>query len=207
MSGDTVTVGFDGSRQRHQGITDATAIVACRVSDGHVFVPLDGSTIWEAPPGPAGQGWAVPVAEVDAAMRAVFARYNVVGCYCDPNRWESFVAAWEGAYGHRAQVKASPGHPFTWWPIGKRATAAVESFHAAVVAGELTHDGNPRLAAHVLNARRRVTPYGVSISKEFPSSPRKVDAAMAAVQAWQARLDAVSKGVHTVETFVPRRIR
>ena len=54
-----VTVGFDGSRQRHQGTTDATAIV-CATLDGHVFVPCGGGTIWQAPPGPAGYGWEVP---------------------------------------------------------------------------------------------------------------------------------------------------
>jgi phage terminase large subunit-like protein len=62
-----------------------------------------------------------------------------------------------------------------------------------VTAVELTHDGNPTLAAHVLNARRKDTNYGITITKEFPSSPTKIDAAIAAVLAWQARLDALAR--------------
>ena len=34
-------------------------------------------------------------------------------------------------------------------------TRAVEAFHEAVVEHALTHDGDPRLARHVYNARRR----------------------------------------------------
>jgi hypothetical protein len=37
---ETITLGFDGSRRRSRGVTDATALIACRVSDGHLFEPL-----------------------------------------------------------------------------------------------------------------------------------------------------------------------
>lgn len=32
-----ITLGFDGSKHRNRGITDATALIGCRVSDGHLF--------------------------------------------------------------------------------------------------------------------------------------------------------------------------
>jgi hypothetical protein len=35
--GEMITLGFDGSRRRARGVTDATALIACRVSDGHLF--------------------------------------------------------------------------------------------------------------------------------------------------------------------------
>jgi phage terminase large subunit-like protein len=76
---------------------------------------------------------------------------------------------------------------------------AVEQFHSAVVDGDLTHDGSSALTRHVLNARRRVGRSGVTIAKEHPDSMRKVDAAIAAVLAWQARLDAVAAGADKVK--------
>lgn len=109
-----ITLGFDGSRQRTRGVTDATALIACRVSDGHVFEPLPIS-VWEQPKGTAGAGWEVPVAQVDAAVHACFARYNVVGFFADPALWESYIAAWEARYGHRLLVKAGREHPIQWW--------------------------------------------------------------------------------------------
>ena len=66
--------------------------------------------------------------------------------------------------------------------------------HAAVVNGELKHDGGSALTRHVLNARRRSTRTGYLIYKAFPDSFDKIDAAYAAVMAWKARLDAVSEG-------------
>jgi hypothetical protein len=55
--------------------------------------------VWEQPDGPAGDRLAGPVGEVDAAVRAVFARYTVVGFFADPAKWESYVAGWEAKYG------------------------------------------------------------------------------------------------------------
>jgi phage terminase large subunit-like protein len=72
---------------------------------------------------------------------------------------------------------------------------ALEKFHSAVLDKELTHDGSSVLARHVLNARRRKGRSGVQIMKEHPDSARKIDAAIASVLAWQARLDAVAKGL------------
>ena len=55
---DMITVGFDGSRGRARGVADATALIGCRVSDGHMFE----LGVWEQPSGVAGNGWEVPVA-------------------------------------------------------------------------------------------------------------------------------------------------
>lgn len=203
---DMITLGFDGSRRRARGITDATALIACRVADGHIFE----LGVWEQPPGVAGDNWQVPTTEVDAAVRAAFDRYKVVGFYADPAKWEGYVAQWEAKWTRQLKVKASRDHPIEWWMSGGRATQivrALEQFHSAVVDGELTHDGSYALTRHVLNARRRPSRAGLQIAKEHPDSARKVDAAVAAVLAWQARLDAVAAGVGRTATFVPRRIR
>jgi hypothetical protein len=191
--GDRVTLGFDGSKHRNRGVTDATALIGCRVSDGHLFEVA----VWEQPDGAAGRDWWVPVDEVQAAVREAFRRYKVVGFYADPAAdWRSYVAGWEFTYGRRLRVRASQQHPIEWWMNrAQLVVRALEQFHAAVVNGEMTHDGSFALTRHVLNARRRRSRSGLQIAKEHPDSRRKIDAAIAATLAWQARLDAVSKGV------------
>jgi len=204
---DTVVLGFDGSRRRGRGVTDATALIGCRVSDGHLFE----LRVWEQPTGPAGQDWQAPTAEVDAEVRSAFRRFRVVGFYADPALWETWVAKWEAAYSSQLLVKSTRDHPVEWWMTGGRSTTtarALEQFHTAVVERELTHDGSSALTAHVLNARRRPTRSGLQIAKENPSSARKIDAAVAAVLAWTARQDAVAAGVgQRRTTAIPQRIR
>lgn len=199
---DVVTLGFDGSRSRARGMADATALIGCRVSDGHLFEV----GVWEQPSGPAGDGWQVPTLEVEAAVADAFRRFTVVGFYADPARWESYVAGWEAAYGRRLRVRATRDHPIEWWVRPTTMVRALDQFHSAVVDGELTHDGASALTRHVLNARRRVSRSGVQIAKEHPDSIRKIDAAVAATLAWQARLEAVAAGVGA-NSFVPRRVR
>lgn len=188
---DVVVLGFDGSRHRSHSVTDATALVGCRVSDGHLFQVR----VWEQPDGPDGDDWVIPVDEVDAEIGSCFDRYRVVGFYADPSLWETYVAAWEAKYHRKLRVKASAQHPVEWRFTPSKIIAATRQFHSAVVDGELTHDGAGALTRHVLNARRRTSKGGIQISKEHPESPRKIDAAIAAILAWQCRLDAVSKGV------------
>jgi hypothetical protein len=196
--GERITLGFDGSRHRSRGVTDATALIGCRVSDGHLFEVA----VWEQPQGPAGDDWWVPTGEVDAAVRAAFSRWKVVGFYADPAAdWRSFVANWEAAYGRRLRVKSSRDHPIEWWM--NRAHLVVRGLaqlHAAVLNGELTHDGAFALTKHMLNARRRPSRSGLQIAKENPDSARKIDAAIAAMLAWQARLDALAKGMDRKST-------
>lgn len=203
---DVVVLGFDGSRSRTRGITDATALIGCRVDDGHLFEV----GVWEQPSGTTGEGWQVPVTEVEAAVHAAFERFQVVGFFADPAKWESYVAGWEAKYHKRLRVKSTREHPIEWWMTGGRSgliVRALEQFHGAVVDGELTHDGSFALTRHILNARRRATRSGIQIAKAHPDSAQKIDAAVAAVLAWQARLSALSAGVGSQTTAVPRRIR
>jgi phage terminase large subunit-like protein len=191
---DAVTLGFDGSRSRTRGIADATALIGCRVSDFHLFE----LGVWEQPLGPAGVDWQVPIVEVEAAVRRAMADLRVVGFYADPAKWEGNVASWEATYGARLKVRAQQAHPIGWWMTGGRShliVRALASFHEAVVSKELTFDGSWALTRHLLNARRRPTRSGLMIAKEHPESAKKIDAAVAAVLALQAALDARSKGL------------
>jgi len=204
--GDEITLGFDGSRKRTRGVTDATALVGCRVSDGHVFE----IKVWEQPDGPSGEDWEVPVAEVDYEVRQAFENYKVVGMFADPAKWESYVAQWESDFGKNLKVQSSRTHPIEFWMTGNRSylvVRALEQFHNAVLDKELTHDSGLALTRHILNARRRIGRGGLTISKAHPEAREKIDGAIAAVLAYQARLQALSKGQATKSTFVPRRIR
>lgn len=205
-NGEAITLGFDGSRRRSRGIADATALIGCRVSDGHLFE----IQVWEQPDGPAGDDWETPAAEVDATVRQVFKDYNVVAFFADPALWESYIANWESEFGKRLKVKATQRHPIEWWVSGGRSylmVRALEQFHSAVVDRELSHDGSRILTRHVLNARRRAGRSGMQIAKEHPDSPNKIDAAVASTLAWAARLDALAKNANRGASFVPRKLR
>ncbi len=203
---DVVVLGFDGSRKRSRKVTDATALIGCRVSDGHLFEV----EVWEQPDGPAGDNWEVPVVQVEAAVARAFKTWNVVGFFADPAKWETYVADWEAKYGVKLQVKATREHPIQWWMTGARSTKTVEAlrqFLDAVIDKQLTHDGTGALTRHVLNARRRHSKVGLQIAKENPDSRRKIDAAVAAVLAWQACLAARAKGLGINRKYAVGRVR
>jgi len=177
-----VTLGFDGSV-----FDDSTALVAARVSDGKLF-PLG---VWERPEGPIGNGWQAPAEEVDAAVAAAMATFQVWKLYADPPYWQDALARW---------AKEWPSTVVEWWTNRDRAmAAAVERLETAVrvelAAGtNAIHNADPTLARHVGNARRKVTRSGVLLRKEFQKSPKKIDAAMAAILAYEARGDAIAAG-------------
>jgi hypothetical protein len=204
--GDTITLGFDGSRGRVTGKADATALIGCRVRDGHFF-EIGEKSVWEPPrrektrrereeSGDA-QFWAPPIAEVDATVALAFRKYNVVGFFADPSHWTEIVAKWEARYGVRLKVKASQRQPIAAWPTGKHTAAilAVAALGSAIENGVCSHDGSAALTRHVLNTRRRATRAGYLLYKAYPESPDKIDAAYAMTMAWKARLDAVSAGL------------
>lgn len=193
--GETITLGFDGSRSRKRGVTDATSLMGCRLSDGHLFE----LGIWEQPEGPYGDGWAVPTGQVDAAVRDAFETYNVVAFYADPAKWETYVAAWEASFSSKLKVTAtSKDHPIEWWMTGGRSGLIVritEQLHTAIVEREVTIDGAAATVRHLTNARVRTSRSGDQIAKEHPDSARKIDAAVTCILAFAARMDALAAGV------------
>ncbi|WP_446214897.1 hypothetical protein [Micromonospora sp. IBHARD004] len=153
---DLVTLGFDGSRD-----FDATALVACRVSDGH----LELLECWQPPeqlPGATAKvskqaraakrrreeggvdvavddivndapAWQVDRVAVDAAVAEAMKRF--VGVYCDPAHWQEYVDKWTAEYGDKMPVKASVAGPLEWWTNRPRfMVLALERFHEAYAA-------------------------------------------------------------------------
>lgn len=196
--GEMIALGFDGSRHRSDTVTDATALIGVRISDGLIF-PIG---IWEQPDNEP--DWWAPTLEIDAAVKGAFKQFNVVAFYADPAAdWRSYVANWEATYGEQLRCKVSATHPIEWWMGGQNLTKTVQALkqlHSAIVHQQATHDGSSALIRHFLNARRRQSRVGLTIAKPYPESPRKIDAAVASTLAWQARLDVISRGVHTQET-------
>ena len=188
--GAQIVLGFDGSRY-----DDATALVATSVSDPHQVVV----GIWERPDSQV--DWEVAINEVDGAVSDAFERWRVSRMYCDPPKWESWVAAWAGRYGEKIAVE--------WWTNRRKPMAyAIKAYVNAISAGDFTHDGNPIFRQHIGNCHRSYTnlvdeegqPLWI-LRKERPDSPFKIDAAMAAVLSWEARLDAIAAGVEQEDAW------
>jgi hypothetical protein len=204
---DAITLGFDGSRGRAKGKPDATALVGCRVRDGHLFEVA----VWEADDKATWETWEPPLTEIEATLTDIFTRYRVVGFYADPAKdWRSYVNAWEARWGSQVEIRARREHPFEWWMTGGRSALvqqAVEQLEGSIRNRDATHDGSLALTRHMLNARRRLSHRKLALAKSSDYSERKIDAAVAAVLAWQARLDALAKGAGLPKSFVPSRIR
>ncbi|MER7833489.1 Terminase [Streptomyces sp. NPDC095602] len=174
---------FDGSKS-----DDATGLVGCRVSDGHVFV-ID---CWERPRGPAGEGWQVDRADVDRVVRQTLEQRQVVAFFGDVAEFESYVDDWAADFGEQFVISATLGraaHPVAWDMRGhvREFTEACMRADIDIREQTLTHDGDSRLQRHVLNARRRPNRYGVSIAKEGRESPKKIDLAVCAIGARMVR--------------------
>lgn len=223
--GDIITLGFDGSIN-----DDSTALVACRVADGHVeLLHIDERPTDLAPH----REWSVDEVAVDAAVQAAFSTYKVVGFYCDPAMWSSWIAQWHTKWEKQLKARATAGKPLEFRAnIRTRMAAAVEAFYLAVRStAKAVAEGQPAqrqisivppedrrddgrnmaliLRRHLANCYVRKTTEGDLLRKETPRSARKIDAAMAAVLAFQARTDAVKAGVRTGPrpSRIPRRVR
>lgn len=183
LRSDRIALGFDGSVRN-----DSTALVACRLSDGFIW-PIE---VWEKPES-APKDWEVPYMLVDAKVRETLKEFNVKWMYCDPAYWQDIVGRWALDFndGDKEIV-------FEFWTNSKKKMAqAIERFETAVQTGQISWSGLPEhevVNRHVMNAHAEETPYGNLIKKEFPQSNRKIDAAMAAVLAFEARADAIEDG-------------
>jgi phage terminase large subunit-like protein len=141
------------------------------------------------------QAVARPTAWLDPAAWAACADSG----YRSP-RGTKVVLGFDGSYRLDASALVAvtvEERPFVWvvglWERPERAPAewtidrdhvespACSRFFSAVVAGRIAHDGDPRLARHLANAVLKETADGGYISKDGPNSPRKIDAAVAAV--------------------------
>ncbi|MEU5424224.1 terminase [Streptomyces olivoreticuli] len=191
--GDEVVMFFDGSKSH-----DATGLVLCRVSDGHVST----AGVWQRPP--QVEVWNVPREDVDATVDHVFATYRVLAFFADPGTgededggryWAHCIDGWAERYAARLLVHATTTgtrRHAVEWDMGDRRrqeefTHAVMRARVDILERQITHDGHRIMRTHVGNARRRVNQWGVTIGKEHRESPRKVDLAVCMVGARMLR--------------------
>ena len=180
---DEIVLGFDGS---YNG--DASVIV------GAVVPRVEGEPVkvfmvkaWEKDLEHDGPEWRVDIGEVEQTVLDFCQKHNVKEIACDPFRWQRSMEVLEG-YG--LPVVAFPQSP-------QRMIKACAGFFDSVAEKRLIHDGDPLLARHIGNTAVKLTPAGPHIKKENPNSPRKIDAAVAAILA----VDRASGKIE--ETVVP----
>lgn len=159
-----VVLAFDGSASG-----DSTALVGCTL-DGHLWV----EGLWENPGDPR---WRVPRAEVDMAVQMAFQKYDVAELSCDPWGWRSEIETWSKRHGDARVLEWNTAH-------AQRMAPATDRLYQAVVTKVVTHDGDPRLSAHIAHCVAKRTPMGDLVAKDKRGSPRKIDAAVAAIVAF-----------------------
>lgn len=191
---DEIVLFFDGSKSQ-----DATALIGCRLDDGHTFT----LGVWE--PEQDDPNDTVDVNDVDRVVIETFRDHDVVAFYADVREWESYVLSeWPRRYGEDLGIWAAPNarppQPIAWDMRGHayEFSKACEATLEAIQRGEFTHDGDSRVARHVANARRRPFRDAIGIGKESRGSRRKIDAAVAMVGAQMLRRVALTS---------PRRLK
>lgn len=177
-----ICLGFDGSE------TDDWTCLRAETREGRLFTPTYGpdkrATLWN----PAEWGGRVPRAEVDAAVREVFAKHRVARMYADPPWWQSEIDGWALEFGEKVVVP---------WPTYRvvQMHAALERFVTDLTSGALSHDGCPVTKVHVGNARKAARPgERYILSKPAGAYHQKIDAAVTSVLAHEAAADARAAG-------------
>lgn len=197
--GELVTFGFDGAR-----FQDSTAIVLTDVVTGLQQL----WAIWERPLDlPDGGEWEVPEDEVTDAVAEAMKRFQVWAGWCDPPHWTETVASWAARY---------PDKIKEWWTNRKVPMAhVIRGYREAMDAGEVTYASGPLsdvLARHFAAAGRRDVNVWTDdrvqlfiLGKLHPD--RKLDASMAALLSWAARIEALKVGAKKRNRAAPSRIR
>ncbi|QNK52352.1 terminase large subunit [Dermacoccus sp. PAMC28757] len=161
-----VVLAFDGSASG-----DSTALIGCTVGeDPHLFV----EGLWENPGDPR---WRVPRSDVSNAVDVAFQKYDVLELAADPWGWNSEIEAWAARHGEKRVLMWNTA-------AANRMAPATDRLYTATQEQTVTHDGNKDLAAHVAHCVAKRTPMGDLVSKDKKGSPRKIDAAVGAIIAF-----------------------
>ena len=155
-----VLLGFRGA--------EGCALVACRRADGRLF----SLGVWEHD---------IDADEIDATMADTLERQRVVALFaCYTPERASLVDGWGHILGRRRATGVPIDRP------SARTAEITERFRADARAALVTHDGDRRVAGHMVAAqlaRQRNLPYlTTDVRRGHP-----IDAAFACVLAWEAR--------------------
>jgi phage terminase large subunit-like protein len=168
---DEIVLGFDGSFSG-----DASVIVGATIPQtDEEPVRMFMVKAWEKSEDDD-DDWRVDIADVEQTIINFCQEHrNVREIACDPFRWQRSM-----------QILENMGLPIVEWPStsARRMVPACAKFYDAVVEKRIVHDGDPLLARHLDNAVTKIDALGPRIVKEKRDSPRKIDAAVAAVLAF-----------------------
>jgi len=165
---DEIILGFDGSFNN-----DATVVVGATVPTDEQPVKVFMVKAWEKDLNIHDDDWRVDVLDVENTIIEFCKKYpKVREIACDPYRWERSM-----------EVLEDYGLPIVKWPSTspKRMVPACAKFYDLVAEQRLVHDNDPTLARHLSNAVIKTDALGPRIVKENRNSPRKIDAAVAAI--------------------------
>jgi hypothetical protein len=184
VPGELVTIGFDGAKRQ-----DSTAFVGTHVATGHQWL----IGVWTRPEH-AEDDWEVDDQDVDDTLAEAVDTWKLWRAYCDPPYWEDRIKSWAGRFGGKRIIE--------WSTNTKRREMAYSlRTYKEAMSGELTHCGDPVMASHVGNARKKQTNIKDDdgkplwhIQKPSAGSPLKIDAAMAGCLSWEARGDCIASG-------------
>lgn len=205
LDGDRIALFLDCSKSE-----DATGLVACRISDGAIFV----MGMWQRPHGDRGKGWLAPREQVDAAVRSAFDRYHVVWCGIDPSParddedenlyWKPMIDKLHQDMRNRVRLWATPGAArghSVMFDMRLSATGGAErNARFTEMAGTLAQQvdeydpdmgqlppfryaPHAGLRMHVHAAKRRPNRWGFSLGKASRDSKKLVDLAVCMVGA------------------------
>lgn len=180
---DLFTLGFKGVTRN-----GAAAIVACRASDGALFL----LGFWEKPTNvPANVDWELPVHLVDAKMRKILSKDSCRYMCADPITLQDVVGRWAVDY---PDANDKPTVEEFWINQHLKWYKAIDQFEHAVYDGRVVHGGDFNLTRHVMNAFVEEKTTGYILRKDREYSNRFITAAQAAVLAYEASQIAREKG-------------
>lgn len=151
---------------------DSTGVLGC-TRDGFLFVITHHEKAKND-----GPDWRVPVTSVEHDLRTALGA-GARGLLLDPHRWQRSAAVLE-----------EEGYQIAEWPTNSlaRIVPAWKDFYAAILDGELTHDGNPSLTRHIYNIVLKEDGNGARPVKTAKTSRRHIDLGICAVGAYANRL-------------------
>jgi phage terminase large subunit-like protein len=164
-------LGFDGSYAN-----DSTAICAVTLPKDDQPPKVKLIKTWEKNFGVDDDSWRVPIDEVkQEIIRYVQEFPKVREIACDPFRWQAMM-----------QELQDMGFPIVEYKTNllNLMIPATQKVFEAVTEKKLIHDGNPALARHIENCVVKTDHRGPRITKESPTSKRKIDNAVAFVIAF-----------------------
>ncbi len=163
-----IVMAFDGSVSG-----DSTSLMGMTVDDAHLF-PIG---VWEQD---GNEDWTVPRDEVGDAVDDAFELFDVVAFQCDTSYWLQEFQGWQNKYGDKRVLDFTMSNA--------RMVPAVQELYAGIKDGQITHSDDTVLNRHVSNAITHETPRGVTIKKQSKDSTHKIDHAVTACMANDARL-------------------